>query len=231
MLRNIVFAFLLLVCLTITVRADDDHEVRKFEKCEFPLETVPFLDLVRYSGLWFQIATTKTILESSERHCHHCVTSTFTPFFDVHQSKEKETQIPFLQITNTCRRRRDDHHDHHDRDEDDFGELRVATGRLDIPDPFRPGQLVANFHPTFLTTRPNYFIITLGSRFDYEFALIGEPCRRGLFILARVPEIRRELFDYLKKVAEEHGFDRNEIVKTDNRDCFEHHRHHHDKDN
>jgi len=222
-MRSLIFAFLLLVSLTFTVRADDDKEARKFEKCQLPLESVPFLDLVRYSGLWFQVATTKTILETSERHCH-CVTSTFTPLFDVHQDKERETQIPFLQITNACRRRDDEHHHHNEKD-DERGELRVATGRLDIPDPLRPGQLVANFHPTFLTTHPNYFIITLGSRFDYDFALIGEPCRRGLFILSRTPEIRHELFDYLRSVAEEHGFERDEIVRTEHKGCFEHHHH------
>jgi apolipoprotein D and lipocalin family protein len=57
----------------------------------------------------------------------------------------------------------------------------------------------------------NYWIIALDD--DYQWAMVGTPDRRFLWILARQPSLPAEVFAQLKQQACQLGFDVDRLVK------------------
>ena len=63
--------------------------------------------------------------------------------------------------------------------------------------------------------RGDYWVLELGA--DYEYALVGNPSRNSLFILARDKQIDQALFDELLDLAaNKHGYGDaiDNVVKT-----------------
>ncbi len=58
----------------------------------------------------------------------------------------------------------------------------------------------------------DYWILALGSAYDY--AVVGTPDRRYLWILSRTPTMDRHLYAKLLETSRELGFDPGRIVKT-----------------
>jgi len=58
----------------------------------------------------------------------------------------------------------------------------------------------------------NYWIIGLGAEYDY--AIIGDPSRKYLWILYRKPKMDEALYSDLLKQIEAHGYDLSKIEKT-----------------
>lgn len=101
-----------------------------------------------------------------------------------------------VSVRNTCRRA--------------DGRLLAARGVARQPDPLHePARLKVRFAPAWLDWLPwvwaDYWVIALDP--DYRWAMVGEPQRRYLWILAREPRMERALFDTLKAKARHMGYD------------------------
>lgn len=88
------------------------------------------------------------------------------------------------------------------------GKTKRAKGTAWIPCKEKPGRLKVSF---FWPFAGDYYIIDLGEH--YEYALVGNPSRKYLWILARGKTIKKELYTNLLKKAELLGFDSSKMLK------------------
>jgi apolipoprotein D and lipocalin family protein len=123
------------------------------------LTVVPSVDLQRYSGTWYEIAR---LPNRFQKECVGDVTATYT--------LDRDEYV----VVNRC------------KNED--GEIVEATGRARRAFDEGPNsKLEVRFAPAFLSIFPfvwgKYWIIDLDA--DYRYAVVGEPTREYLWILAR----------------------------------------------
>jgi apolipoprotein D and lipocalin family protein len=117
-----------------------------------PLETVPFVDLTRYSGKWHEIA------RFPNRFQRNCIGETTA----IYTLQDDGT----IAVLNQCRKRN--------------GSFTSARGRARVAGGKGPNsKLKVTF---FWPFRGDYWIIDLDP--DYQWAVVGEPRRRYLWILA-----------------------------------------------
>lgn len=90
------------------------------------------------------------------------------------------------------------------------GDISIAKGIAKVPDPSQPGRLKVSFFRPFWG---RYYIMELDSD-GYTYALVGDPSRKYLWILAREREISPELYDRLVEKANSQGFDTAQLIKT-----------------
>jgi apolipoprotein D and lipocalin family protein len=93
------------------------------------------------------------------------------------------------------------------------GKISKIRGVARVPDMNQPAKLKVTF---FWPFSGNYYIIELDK--DYRYALVGEPSRKYLWILARDKELEITIYEKLLRKAEELGFDSKSVVETD-QDC------------
>lgn len=153
------------------------------------LELVPELDLERYQGLWYEIARLPNAFQDQ------CV-SDVTAEYAVLQSGKVE-------VTNRCRL--------------EDGSIDQANGLARRPDPNRPAALKVRFAPRWLSLLPfvwgDYHVFALAD--DYEWALVGDPSREYLWMLARSARIDSALYQELIEQAAAQGFDIQAVVQTE----------------
>jgi apolipoprotein D and lipocalin family protein len=101
-----------------------------------------------------------------------------------------------IDVVNRCRDLRD-------------GSLREAKGRAWVVDPTSNARLKVSF---FWPFRGDYWIIDLGN--DYEFAVVGAPSRKYLWVLSRAPVMEDDLFNGIMQRIEQLGFERDRVVKS-----------------
>ncbi len=77
-----------------------------------------------------------------------------------------------------------------------------VKGRAWLVDPAEPARLKVTF---FWPFRSDYWIIDLGE--NYEYAVVGTPDRKYLWILARQPKLSPELYAGILRRVEQQGFD------------------------
>lgn len=144
-----------------------------------PVTSVPQLDVSRYAGQWHEIAHLPV---SFQKDCLGDITALYTLRED-----------GLLGVRNACRTAEG-------RDQAE-GVARRVSGH--------PGRLQVRFAPDWLGWLPlvwaDYWVIDLDP--DYEWAVVGEPDRRYLWILAREPAMDRALFDRIKARAHAMGYD------------------------
>jgi apolipoprotein D and lipocalin family protein len=87
------------------------------------------------------------------------------------------------------------------------------SGVARIPDPDKPGQLKVQF---FWPFSGNYYIIKVDEQ--YQLALVGDPSRKYLWILAREKQIDESDFQRLSDLAAEKGFATGKLIHVDH-DC------------
>lgn len=87
------------------------------------------------------------------------------------------------------------------------GELQASKGKAYVPDIKEPGRLKVQF---FWPFSGDYYIIDLDN--DYEFALVGTPSRKYLWILARSRELPDTAKQYLIEQAVINGFDTEPLL-------------------
>ena len=92
------------------------------------------------------------------------------------------------------------------RDEKD-GSLREAKGRAWVMDKASNARLKVSF---FWPFRGDYWIIDLGK--EYEYAVIGTPNRKYLWILSRTPEMHPEVLAKIIENVEKQGFIRDKLL-------------------
>jgi apolipoprotein D and lipocalin family protein len=81
------------------------------------------------------------------------------------------------------------------------GSLREAKGRAWVVDSASSARLKVSF---FWPFRGDYWIIDLGP--EYEYAVVGTPNRKYLWILSRTPEMEPEILTQIVQRVEKQGF-------------------------
>ena len=99
-----------------------------------------------------------------------------------------------ISVLNTCKRN---------------GKVKTAKGKAKVVDEATGAKLKVTFFWPFYG---DYWIIKLGM--DYEYAVVGTPNLRYLWILSRTPRIDYKLFSELAEFAKSKGFDTNRLIIT-----------------
>lgn len=119
-----------------------------------------------------------------ERSCAGDVTATYTLMPDGQVS-----------VLNECRRK--------------DGSTDQARGKAKVADRGTNAKLRVTFFWPFYG---DYWIIVLDK--DYQYAVVGEPDRRYLWILSRSPEMDEATYRGLLKRIEELGYDKGKVLRT-----------------
>jgi apolipoprotein D and lipocalin family protein len=98
-------------------------------------------------------------------------------------------------VLNQCRRRRNGH-------------VEIVRGTARIADPATPAKLKVSFGWPIVG---NYWILDLGE--EYEYAVVGEPTRRYLWILARVPRMEDALWQAILPRLRAQGYDTDRLIR------------------
>jgi apolipoprotein D and lipocalin family protein len=89
------------------------------------------------------------------------------------------------------------------------GKLKVAKGKAKIVDKSTGAKLKVTFFRPFYG---DYWIVNLGD--DYDYAVVGTPNRKYLWILNRTPKMDDKLFSQLTEFAKSKGFDVEKLIRT-----------------
>ncbi len=89
------------------------------------------------------------------------------------------------------------------------GKLRSAKGKAWVVDQTTNAKLKVSF---FWPFAGDYWIIELGK--DYEYAVIGHPDRKYLWILSRTEEMAAPLYQAILLRLEQHGYDSSLLIKN-----------------
>jgi apolipoprotein D and lipocalin family protein len=93
------------------------------------------------------------------------------------------------------------------------GKLKRAKGKAKVVDKNTGAKLKVTF---FWPFSADYWIIDLGK--DYDYAVVGTPNRKYLWILYRTPKMDDKLFSQLIESAKSKGFDVNNLIKTSHKE-------------
>jgi apolipoprotein D and lipocalin family protein len=152
-----------------------------------PLQAVDNVDLTRYLGTWYAIASIPTWFE---RPCIQGTTATYTL---LDNGK--------IEVVNRCY--------------DKKGEMRTARGRAWVVDETTGAKLKVSFFSLFgLWLFPgDYWVIDLDS--EYRYAVVGHPSRKYGWILSRTPSLDRTMLNGIIERLEEQGYDFSTFKMTD----------------
>ncbi|KRG42671.1 hypothetical protein ARC78_08205 [Stenotrophomonas pictorum JCM 9942] len=145
-----------------------------------PVTSVPQLNLDRYIGQWHEIAHLPV---SFQKKCVADITASYRRHADGR-----------ISVLNRCRTA--------------DGDLIQAEGTARTV-AGHPGRLQVRFAPEWLAWLPwvwaDYWVIALDP--DYQWAMIGEPDRKYLWILSRTPGMDADRFEALKSQAVAMGYE------------------------
>jgi len=89
------------------------------------------------------------------------------------------------------------------------GKVKRAKGKAKVVDKNTGAKLKVTFFWPFYG---DYWIINLGD--DYDYAVVGTPNRKYLWILSRTPQMDDKLFSRLIELVKSKGFDVGSLIKT-----------------
>jgi apolipoprotein D and lipocalin family protein len=89
------------------------------------------------------------------------------------------------------------------------GAERIAEGKAWVVDLATNARLKVQF---FWPFRGDYWVIDLGD--DYEYAVVGMPSRKYLWILSRTRTMDPETYAAIVKRAADHGYDVSKLLLT-----------------
>jgi apolipoprotein D and lipocalin family protein len=98
--------------------------------------------------------------------------------------------------------------------ETDPSKSKSVKGKAWVPDPNEPGRLKVQFFWPFAA---GYYVFHLDDA-DYSYALVGNPSRKYLWILARDPQLDETLYQELVEVAKNNDFDTEKLLRV-RQDC------------
>ncbi|MCT4642921.1 MAG: lipocalin family protein [Bacteriovoracaceae bacterium] len=153
-----------------------------------PLPTVENVDIHKYLGTWYEIARFD---QKFQKNCT-AVTATYT--------LRKNGSVNVL---NKCRKYNIN------------GKLKKAKARAWITDKNTNAKLKVQFFLRFIKINAfagNYWILALGD--NYEYAMIGDPSRKYLWILSREKTLPEDTYNMLTSKAHELGFDITKLQMT-----------------
>jgi apolipoprotein D and lipocalin family protein len=147
-----------------------------------PLKVVPYVDLKRYLGTWYEIA------RFPNRFQEGCVgtKATYTLLEDGKMG-----------VLNQCHKGTLE------------GEISSAKGKAWVVDPETNAKLKVSF---FWPFTGDYWIIDLGE--NYEYAVVGHPKRKYLWILSRKPEMDEGLYQHILEKLRSQFYDVSKLLKT-----------------
>jgi len=151
-----------------------------------PPDTVPFVDLDRYAGRWYEIAS---IPNRFQRHCQGNTMAVYRPV--------EEQQI---EVINSCL--------------DKEGTLDTAQGIARIVDTRSNAKLEVSFVSLFgwQLFWGDYWVLELAP--DYSYVIVGTPNFRYGWILSRTPALSTEIRQYLDERLRASGYDPAAFVDT-----------------
>jgi len=151
------------------------------------VRTVSFVDLDRYAGEWFEIA------RFENRFQRQCVGDARASYATRADGR--------IDVVNRCRTA--------------DGQTE-ARGVARLVDEQTHAKLKVRFAPAWLSWLPpvwgDYWIIGLAP--DYSWAVVGDPGREYLWILARTPRLDAESMAAARTAAQANGFDVGRLVQT-----------------
>lgn len=147
-----------------------------------PLEVVEHVDLDRYLGTWYEIASYPAWFQ---RNCT-AVTADYSLRDD-----------GLIRVVNSCRKGSLD------------GPLKRSTGRARVVDRATNARLEVSFFGPFWG---DYWIIDLDP--DYQWAVVGGPKRKYLWILSRTPQMDPALYDEIVARLPAKGYGPDGLNKT-----------------
>ncbi len=156
-----------------------------------PLQTVPYVDLTRYAGTWYEIARLPMWFQRD------CVTSQaiYTPLLTGN-----------IKVKNQC--------------VTNSGEQKEAQGLATVVDTNTNAKLYVVFDNWiaklfsgwgFASTRGNYWILHLDP--DYQTAMVGTPDREYLWILSRTPTLDQATYEHLDGLGKQLGFPTANLIR------------------
>jgi apolipoprotein D and lipocalin family protein len=153
-----------------------------------PVTTVASVDLERYVGRWYEVAR---LPNRFQQQCRGDVSANY--------ARRPDGRIDVL---NQCRKA--------------DGTMTTAAGVARVEDPATRARLKVRFAPAFLSFLPfvwgDYWIIGLGDQYDW--AVVGSPDRRYLWILSRTPVLEEGRFAMAEARARDNGFDTSRLIRT-----------------
>lgn len=152
------------------------------------LQTVDYVDLDRYLGKWYEIA------RFDQKFQKGCTAVT---------AEYKKRKNGTIKVINKCRKGSPE------------GKQKVAVGRARVVNQKSNAKLKVQFFLRWLPINflsGNYWIIALGD--DYEYAMVGDPSRKFLWILSRENTLEERIYLELVQQAENMGFDTSKLLKT-----------------
>jgi apolipoprotein D and lipocalin family protein len=159
-----------------------------------PLAPVPSVDLQRYQGTWHQVAL------YPNRFQKMCASNTRATY----ALEEGGT----VKVTNQCRSAEG-------KEVQAAGQARPAGAAQIAGGQLTPPQLQVRFAPAWLSWLPfvwgNYWVIQLGS--DYSYAVVGEPNREFLWVLARETQLSAADWSTIEARLKEQGYDPAKLMR------------------
>jgi apolipoprotein D and lipocalin family protein len=89
------------------------------------------------------------------------------------------------------------------------GKHRSAQGKARIVDPVTNAKLKVSF---FWPFSGDYWVLELGN--NYEYAVVGDPSRRYLWILSKTPQMDESVYKELLERIKSKGFDISKLEKN-----------------
>jgi apolipoprotein D and lipocalin family protein len=145
-----------------------------------PVSTVKYVDLEKYSGLWYEIATIPQYFQRK------CISETTANYEILPKGSVK--------VTNSCRTKK--------------GELLSVEGRAKVVDKKTNAKLKVTFVKFInwiYAFGGNYWVIGLDS--DYSYAVVGDPTRKYAWILSRTPVMDPEDLKDATRKLKDNGYD------------------------
>ncbi len=153
-----------------------------FSAAHAEVRTVPYVDLTRYAGTWYEIGS---FPQGFQRGCK-CVSANYRPLANGQ-----------IEVVNTCLK---------------DGVDRSVTGRARVIDSETNAKLQVRFGiPIFLPTfSGNYWVIGLDP--EYRYAVVSNRDGSSLWILSRTRQLEPALLDEALNVAKMNGLDLGDLV-------------------
>jgi len=156
------------------------------------LEVVKGVDLKRYMGLWYEIASMPSFFQP-RNGINTTAKYTLNEDCTVHVLNETYTNGKKSSIEGTAYKA------------DPKSEEAKLKVKFTVP-PFLP----------LIPVYGNYWILLLDD--DYQWALIGEPTRKSLWVLSRQKQLDEGIYNRLLEHAQQEGYDVSRLHKTTQND-------------
>jgi apolipoprotein D and lipocalin family protein len=191
MLRNSTLLLTMVLASTISVPLATAQSANASSQALAPVASV---DLARYQGTWHQVALYPNRFQKS---CASNTRAQYTPQAD-----------GMIEVVNQCRTM-------DGKEMKANGQARPARGAALAGSQLSPPQLQVRFAPAWLSWLPmvwgNYWVIQLAP--DYRYAVVGEPSREYLWVLAREQQLSATDWTTIEAKLKEQGYDPAKLVR------------------